>query len=119
MNSVMKLIPLFLLTILGSCKEQVEISERLKAKTFNYPVLKEKNDNPILRIRLDSEKEGETVKTIQLNIGNTKPENLKNILVYYTEKDSLFNEKVVYGASAKIQKSSLINGNQNLHKGTN
>tara|TARA_R110000822_G_scaffold37363_4_gene104587 strand:+ start:3891 stop:5555 length:1665 start_codon:yes stop_codon:yes gene_type:complete len=118
-NSVIKIIPLFLLTILGSCIEQVEISENITVKTFNYPLLKEKNDNPILRIQLDSEKEGETVKTIQLNMGNTKPENLKNIRVYYTEKDSLFNEKVLYGASATIQKSSLINGNQNLQKGTN
>ena len=118
-NSVIKIVPLFLLTILGSCIEQVEISENITVKTFNYPVLKEKNDNPILRIQLDSEKEGVTVKTIQLNMGNTKPENLKNIRVYYTEKDSLFNEKVLYGASATIQKSSLINGNQNLQKGTN
>lgn len=119
LKSLMKMTPLFLLTFFGSCKEQVEISERIKAKTFNYPVLKNKNENPILRIRLDSEKEGETVNTIQLNLGNTKSENLKNIRVYYTEKDSLFNEKVLYGASAAIQQYSLIKGNQNLQKGTN
>jgi sialidase-1 len=68
---------------------------------------------------LEGEAEGDLLEAIQVSIGNTKQENLKNIRVYYTGKDSLFNEKVLYGASETIKKSSLINGIQDLKKGRN
>lgn len=115
----MKVMPLLLITILGSCKEKVVISERLTVKTFNYPVLKGKNDNPIVRIQLVSEKEGETVNTIQLNMGNTKSENIKNVRIFYSAQDSLFNKKALFATSDSVTKELTLEGMQPLNKGTN
>jgi len=110
---------LIVLTITLGCRNEVVISESLSTKTFNFPVLKGKEDNPILRVQLESATEGELLEAIQVSIGNTKLEGLKKIQVYYTEKDSLFSEKLIYGATQSIQKSTLIKGKQKLKKGTN
>lgn len=118
-TSVLKMMLLLLFVIPWGCKDKVEISERLTAITFNYPVLKGKVDNPILRIQLNDGKEGEIVNAIQVSIENTKQENLKNIRVYYTENDSVFSNKRLFGLAEKPKKASLINGNQSLKPGTN
>lgn len=117
--SVLKMMLLLLLVIPCGCKDKVEISERLMTKTFNYPVLKGKTDNPVLRIQLNNGKEGEIVNAIQVSTENTKLESLKNIRVYYTENDSVFNNKRLFGLAEKSKNTSLINGNQSLKPGTN
>ena len=75
-TSVLKMILLLLLVIPCGCKDKVETSERLITKTFNYPVLKGKTDNPVLRIQLQDGKEGEIVNAIQVSTEKTKLENL-------------------------------------------
>jgi sialidase-1 len=117
-TSEIKILVLILFAVTWGCKTGAEISNRLTTTDFNYPVLTGKENNPVLRIQMEGEEE-DLLEAIQVSIGNTKQENLKNIRFYYTEKDSLFNDKVLYGASETIKKSSLINGNQNLKKGTN
>jgi len=116
---VLKILPLLLLIIPWGCKDKVEISQRLTAKIFNYPVLKGKVANPVLRIQLQDGIEGEIVNAIQVLTEKTKQENLKNIRIYYTENDSVFNNKMLFGQAEKPKKASLINGRQNLKPGTN
>jgi sialidase-1 len=114
-----KIVLLLLFTANLSCKNVMEISERLTTTSFNYPVLKGKENNPILRLQVEGTSELDLLEGIQVTTGATKKENLKNIRVYYTEKDSLFNENILFGASETIGKSSVINGSQDLKEGIN
>ena len=116
---VKKIMLLFLLIISWACKDEVQISERIVAKTFNYPILVGKEDNPFIRLQLDSETNDEIVNAIQVSIDGIKKDFIKNIRVYCTEKDSLFSNKILFGMVNNPKTVSLINGKQNLKSGTN
>ena len=116
---VKKIMLLFLLIISWACKDEVQISERIVAKTFNYPILVGKEDNPFIRLQLDSETNDEIVNAIQVSIDGIKKDFIKNIRVYYTENDSLFSNKILFGMVNNPKTVSLINGKQNLKSGTN
>ena len=109
---VKKIMLLFLLIISWACKDEVQISERIVAKTFNYPILVGKEDNPFIRLQLDSETNDEIVNAIQVSIDGIKKDFIKNIRVYYTENDSLFSNKILFGMVNNPKTVSLINGNK-------
>lgn len=118
-TSAVKMALLFFLTITMGCKDNLEISERLTTKTFNYPILKGKENNPILRIQLNNDVEGETVTAIKLNMGNTALQHIKNVRVFYTGQDSSFTEKILFKSSKLSSKELILKGNQPLMKGMN
>ncbi|MEG3660147.1 sialidase family protein [Arenibacter palladensis] len=116
---VKKIILIFLLMISWACKDEVQISKRIVAKTFNYPILVGKEDNPFIRLQLNSETNNDIVNAFQVSIDGTKKDIIKNIRVYYTENDSLFHNKKLFGMAKSPKKVSLINGKQNLDPGSN
>jgi sialidase-1 len=104
---------------ISSCGLQIEKYELLSSKTFNYPILKGKMNNPVLRIEIDNRKEESIIQSISINIGETNPENLKQVRVFYAGADSLFLDKVEFGSSAKIKNKIELNGLQVLSPGKN
>ena len=74
-----------------SCNQKVEISEAIQTKSFNYPVLKGKADNPVMRIEINNSIVGIAVNTLSIDLGETNIADLKAIGIYFTGKDSLFN----------------------------
>ena len=115
----MKMVLLFFLVFTLGCKNDPEISERLTTKTFNYPILKGKENNPVLRIQLDNDVEGEIVNAIQLNMGNTNLENIKKVKVFYTGQDSLFSDKILFQSLKLSSNEFILKGTQPLKKGNN
>ena len=62
-------------------------SESITTKTFNYPILKGKTDNPILRIEIDNSLQGISVNAISVNLGETDIEDLKSVGIHFTGQD--------------------------------
>ncbi|HET8737434.1 MAG TPA: sialidase family protein [Pricia sp.] len=114
-----KIVPLIILMIAIGCGDTANSVDNLSTRTFNYPVLKGKKNNPVLRVQLDNTVEGETVNAIQVDMGNTEPGNLKNVRVFYSGLDSLFSDKIQFGSSQHPSKQVVFEGSQSLKKGKN
>lgn len=108
-----------LMTFVTSCGLKIIPKDNITTKVYNYPVLKDKDNNPVLRIQIENDEDMKTVDAIQINVGETNLNNLKNIRVYYTKKDSIFKTETDYGSSKELSKKVKITGNQALEKGTN
>jgi|GEM_PF-6150895 len=85
--------------------------------SFNFPVLKGKEDNLILRISILSDSVQQTVEAIKINAGNIK--NMKSVRVLYTGLDSLFNTKKEFGKSQSPSEGMVFEEEQNLERGQN
>src|SRR5690606_20104543 len=108
-----------LLINLTGCSPKTEISEEIITKTFNYPVLKGKKNNPVLRIQINNAIADKLVNTIQLTTGDKLNENIKKIRIFYTGLDSVFNDKKQFGASETVSQKLNFDGSQKLDNGTN
>ena len=113
------LISLVLASIIMACSPQAEISDLVKTKVFNYPVLKGKTDNPVLRIAVKNSDDGALVQSLGINLGNTNPKNIKTVRLFYTGQDSLFVNQIEHGKSMNPKKQVTLNGSQTLEKGLN
>lgn len=108
----MKLKMLFGLFIVGilllSFKNSYQ-EDYIILKQFNYPVLKGKENNPVLRICYENSFEKKTVENIKINLLDTKLSDLATVRVYFTGKDSIFKtrKKVLYG-KPRIQFNDLL-----------
>lgn len=102
-----------------SCSLKVTSHDKITAKIYNYPILKNKEDNPVMRIKIFNEGELNTIHGIQITTGLTDIDHLKNIRVYYTKKDSVFSTKQLYGISRPLSKNVKITGDQALEVGDN
>ncbi len=78
-------------------------------KQFNYPVLKGKENNPVLRICYENSIEEKTIQSIKINLLDTKLSDLATVRIYFTGKDSVFKsrKKILYG-NAKTQFNDLL-----------
>jgi sialidase-1 len=102
-----------------SCGPGIEQSGLVSTRTFNYPVLKGKKDNPVLRISIENNNIASKVKALSLGLSSTNKGEVKALRIFYTGSDSLFNDKHLFGQSAPARKQTLINGMQPLQQGTN
>ena len=102
-----------------SCNSVPERSLIIHQKSFNYPVLKDKLNNPLIRLEIDSSALGKTVSHFNLNLKNTHLSNLKSVRVFYTGNDSTFVNNVPFGKSMNPEESINVEGLQVLNKGTN
>jgi sialidase-1 len=102
-----------------ACGKGIEQSGLVSTRTFNYPVLKGKKENPVLRISVDGKNHGSTVKSLSIGLAGTGAGDIKALRIFYTGSDSLFSEKILFGQSVKVRKETLINGIQTLNPGTN
>lgn len=121
-KSLSKCIAIFLIiisVILVSCNNSTKKSEWVSTKTFNFPVLKGKTNNPVLRIEIDNEKEESIVQSISIKLGETNLKDMKKVRVFYSAQDSLFLDKIQFGESTQITINIELNGLQILRAGKN
>jgi sialidase-1 len=112
---------LFLCLFLSSSAPvvQVEVSQ------YQLPVLKGKNDNPIIKIKLSNVQEGEKITHIELSTnGTTSIKDIKTIRLFYYGKDSVpgnpMSDKGKLISSTSIIKNEItLRSDQLLAKGDN
>lgn len=103
--------------MLAGC-EKVVINENISTRNFNYPVLKLKKDNPVIRIRIDGEHE-QVVEQVQFKLSESALESLKTVRVYYTGQDSVFRPENLYGEAIPAKNMLRIDDWQTLSEGAN
>ena len=117
---VYKIVSLVILSlVLVSCSTTISESESINLKQFNYPVLKGKDNNPVLRVCFYSKNRKNILQNVKINLGETNTFNLSEVRVFYTGKDSVFKTNVQFGKTIKDLNKTIVNGNQVLQKGKN
>ena len=116
---VFKILFLVFVGVLFSCNTKVIQSELIELKQFNYPVLKEKENNPVLRVCINSSGGEEVLQNVKINIGDSTRVNLSEIRLFYTGKDSILNTNVQFGKTLKNFDDAEFSGFQVLSEGDN
>jgi len=116
----MKFVVLLIAASAGfACMNNYEKSESIKTKTFNYPVLKGKSQNPVMRIEIDNSIQGISMNTVSIDLGETNIADLKAIGIYFTGTDSLFKTDELFSKSESIKRETILRGRQKLTVGKN
>jgi len=110
-----KVFLLLILFLFLGCSKTVNFKGSIQTHTFNYPVLKEKENNPVLRISIKNDSISQTLKNINLKIKEVQ--NIKNVRVFYTGQDSLFNTKTAFGNAQKPKQILGFKSDQILKNG--
>jgi len=97
----------------------LELSDTIEIKQFNYPVLKDKKDNPVLRICIKDTGLEAVLEEIKINLEGTDINDLSEARIYFTGKDSLFNNKVQFGKTIQNFSKPSSKGHQVLAEGKN
>lgn len=84
---------LFLSVLMASCQKAPY--ETSHAKMFNWPVLKNKSDNPVLRISFPTPNDTVMEADIEFKISHENIETLKTIRLYASGKDSMFAKEAI------------------------
>ena len=116
---IYKVLFLVIVCVLFSCNIKVIQSELVELKQFNYPVLKGKDNNPVLRICIKGDSLENTLETIKFNILDTNTKNISTGKIYFTGKDSLFDDEIQFGKTIQDFSKTTINGSQVLSEGNN
>jgi len=87
-----------------SCQESPVDS--CKSKMFNFPVLKNKMDNPVLRVGFPPSKDSITDVGLQLRVFHENVDVLKTIRLYASGTDSLFTDKAKLIGEAAPEKET-------------
>ncbi|MDN5200638.1 sialidase family protein [Fulvivirgaceae bacterium BMA10] len=120
----MKIIKKSIICALGficilSCQQSEYKGMTIFSKQKQIPVLKYKKDNPILRINLFIN-EGKTLESIQISSHGTNDlDDLKNIRIYYTANDSVFNNQMQYATTQSAENSIQFEDKLQLNPGDN
>jgi len=101
---------------LASCSSVPEKSPFIHQKVFNYPVLKGKPNNPLIRIEIEGSETLKTATAFKLNLGNTPLSNLKTVHIFYSGPDSTFVDTLQFGKSMNPGKLISVKGIQELSK---
>jgi hypothetical protein len=100
------------------CSRGPEPSGQVSTRTFNYPVLKGKKDNPVLRISLENKSAGSGGALFSLRLAGTDQRDVDSLRIYYTGSDSLFGDEILFGQAAAARKKTRIPGQYSLGTGT-
>ncbi len=120
MNSwINRVLLISIVAVLVACSSQVENSDLISTKVSNNPVLKGKTDNLVLRITINNEDQEDVVQSIGINLGDTNPENIKTLRLFYTANDSVFFNEKEYAKILHPKKKVTLPGSQKLEKGLN
>jgi len=109
----------FSLDWLTNGKDKIEKTSSVSVKTFNYPVLKQKKDNPAIRILIENFEKSETMNSFRLNFEDFEAGNLKAVRIYATGSDSVFSSKTLFSTYSEITEKIEIKGSKNLERGRN
>jgi len=115
-------LPVYILLIavlFNACDTNIERSGLVTSKTFNYPLLKGKKENPVLRISIENRNAESIVKSFSIHLAGMNIDDIKELRIFYTGSDTLFSNKNQFGKSTPAQKETLINGLLTLKNGTN
>jgi sialidase-1 len=110
---------LLIAVLINACDANIERSGLVTSKTFNYPLLKGKKENPVLRISLENSDAESMVKSFSINLESNNIGDIKELRIFYTGSDTLFSKKNLFGKSTPDQKETLVNGLQTLKNGAN
>lgn len=84
---------LFLSILMTSCQKVP--FETCNTRMFNWPVLKNKSDNPVLRISFPTPSDTVDGVDLQLKISHENVESLKAVRLYTSGSDSLFTKEAI------------------------
>jgi len=101
------------------CSPQIEIVDFISVKQYTYPVLKNKDHNPILRIAVEAMDSVSVLEEIKIDLGHDSKRNIKSFKLFYTGKDSLFKTDNFFGKSNLNMVDPTKKGRQQLAKGIN
>ena len=110
---------LVLFLTLFSCSQKPKSSNVITIKKFNYPVLKDKLNNPVLRICINADGLEKPLEEIKINLNGSNSDNISEARIFFTGKDSIFSDKVQFGKTLVNFKDAKINGYQVLDEGNN
>lgn len=113
-----KLFVLLLATSFLGCSPKTVVNSKITTHVFNYPVLKGKSNNPVLQIAVISDDSTAiNVNAIKLSLGETQKKGLKNIRIFYTGLDSIFNTKSEFGVTATPSSDLVFEASETLNCG--
>lgn len=102
-------------------KVDTEISEH----QYQLPVLKNKENNPIVRVKVVADSDGQILTDVRFGTeGTTDLKDIKSAKLYYYGQDSLPGkmeniESRLYASVTDVGKKIVFSGNQKLNKGDN
>jgi sialidase-1 len=118
MRSIFSLISLAVL--LFTCGPGRTVTDNIQLKQFNYPVLKGKEDAPVLRVEVISNNETDTCSSIEVTLMDTPVKYVESVTVYFTGKDSLFRDRdYIFGTGQPADNDITIKGRRALDPGSN
>src|SRR5699024_9170158 len=84
------------------------------------PVLVGKSANPVLRIAVEIDSTGQSVRSLSVNTkGTTELDDIKEAALFYSGTDSTFNTDQPFGQPQQPEQSLRFSGEQSLQPGTN
>ncbi len=88
-------------------------------KQFNYPILKGKENNPVLRICYVNNSGKKTLKNVKINLSGTDIADLAKVCVFFTGKKSAFSDDVPFGETLDTFDKLIFKDSKILKKGNN
>jgi len=80
---------LLIAVLFNACVTNIERSELVSSKAFNYPLLKGKKENPVLRISIENRNAESIVKSFSIHLASTNIGDIKELRIFYTGSDTL------------------------------
>ncbi len=102
---------------LSFCQEHNQ--NDISAEIFNYPVLKGKNYNPVMRVKINTEKETNAIGTFTVGAHSTKPKEIEGVKIFFTGTDPDFSTQIPFGVGISKEEVQSITDTLNLEKGEN
>ena len=113
------LIFIIFIDILFVCFKPNDQKDFIHLKQFNYPILKGKENNPVLRICYVNNSNNKILKRIKINLSDTQLKDLDSIRIFQRKKDSVFRPKNQFGRTLAAADDLIFNDSIILNKGKN
>jgi sialidase-1 len=97
----------------------IDQKDFIHLKQFNYPVLKGKENNPVLRICYVNNSNEKILKSIKINLVDTQLNDVDSVSIFYRKKDSVFRPKIRFGRTLAANDELIFNDSILLNKGKN
>lgn len=90
----------------------------IKCRSFNYPVLKNRKNNPVCRIAVKAGEKPGTILSFKIKAGKAELDDLKAIRIFYTGTDSVYNTNHCFGEARPHKSKISVSGVQRIEGGT-
>lgn len=98
---------------------------KIDVNQYQLPVLKQKENNPVLRIKITSDKDGETITQLHFTtLGTSDLKDINSVRLFFYGKDSMpgnmdNRKRLPLAVLKNIKKEIIFTGEQKLQKGEN